>query len=149
MSYCKVVILGNLTRDPELRYTTKGAAVLDVSIAVNRKWKSESGESKEEVSFIDSTAFGKSAETIAKYCRKGSQLLVDGRLKTESWDDKTTGRKRSKLKVVIESFQFVGSPRDSASQPAPAAPRQNTSTPLPKAELPPGVEDNELHDVPF
>jgi single-strand DNA-binding protein len=108
-SFNKVIIAGNLTRDPELRYTPKGTAIAGISVAVNRKWKAESGELKEEVTFVDCTAFGRTAEVIAQYLKKGSPLLVEGRLRTESWEDKNTGQKRSKMSVVLETFQFLAS----------------------------------------
>jgi len=100
--------MGNLTRDPELRATPKGTAICQFGLAVNRQFKDESGATKDEVTFIDIEAWGRQAETIAKYCTKGKPLFIEGRLKLDSWEDKTTGQKRSKLKVVLESFQFVG-----------------------------------------
>src|SRR6202167_26106 len=99
-SFNKVILAGNLTRDPELRYTPKGTAVAQFTLAINRTWKSETGESKEEVSFIDVEAWGRQGEVIAQYMRKGRPLLVEGRLKQDSWEDKTTHQKKSKLKVV-------------------------------------------------
>jgi len=112
-----------------MRYTQSGTAVASVTLATNRKWKSESGELKEEVTFIDCTAFGKTAEIIGQYCRKGNPLLVEGRLRTESWDDKTTGAKRSKLVVIVENIQLMGGKNSSAesSQAAPA-PAHNATT---------------------
>ena len=107
-SYNKTLLLGNLTRDPELRATPKGTAICQFGLAVNRQFKDESGATKDEVTFIDIEAWGRQAETIAKYCTKGKPLFIEGRLKLDSWEDKTTGQKRSKLKVVLESFQFVG-----------------------------------------
>lgn len=107
-SFNKVILAGNLVRDPETRYTTTGKAIGKFSLAINRRWKSESGEMMEEVTYVDVDAFGKSAETIAQYCRKGSGILVEGRLKLEQWEDKQTGQKRSRLGVVLESFQFIG-----------------------------------------
>ncbi|MBX3744307.1 MAG: single-stranded DNA-binding protein [Verrucomicrobiae bacterium] len=110
-SFNKVILLGNLTRDPELRFTPKGQAVARIGLAVNRSYKTESGESREEVTFIDVDAWGKQAELIGQYLRKGSPLFVEGRLKLDQWDDKNTGQKVSKLRVVMEGFQFVGGPR--------------------------------------
>lgn len=107
-SYNKVILLGNLTRDPELRYTPKGTAVARLGLAVNRSYKSETGETKEEVTFLDVDAWGKQAELIAQYLRKGNPLFVEGRLRLDQWDDKQTGQKRSSLKVVMENFQFIG-----------------------------------------
>src|SRR6201986_4495591 len=110
-SFNKVIVAGNMTRDPELRYLPKGTAVAAFALAVNRTWKTESGEQKEEVNFIDIEAFGRQAEVIAQYMRKGRPLLVEGRLKQDSWEDKTTHQKKSKLKVVLESFSFIDSKR--------------------------------------
>ena len=107
-SYNKVLLLGNLTRDPEMRVTPKGTAVCQFGLAVNRQFKDDSGQMREEVTFVDLEAWGKQAETIAKYMTKGRPLFVEGRLKFDQWDDKATGQKRSKLKVVLENFQFIG-----------------------------------------
>ena len=107
-SFNKVIIAGNLTRDPELRYTPKGTAVAKLGLAVNRTWKSESGEQREEVTFIDVDAFGRQAEVLAQYMKKGRELLVEGRLKLDTWEDKNAKQKKSKLGVVLESFSFIG-----------------------------------------
>src|ERR1700747_585551 len=107
-SFNKVILAGNLTRDPELRYTPKGTAIARIGLAVNRTWKTETGESKEEVTFIDVDAFPRQAETLAQYLKKGSPRMVEGRLKLDQWDDKQTGQKRSRLGVVLEGFQFLG-----------------------------------------
>ena len=119
-SFNKVILAGNLTRDPELRYTPKGTAVARFTLAVNRVWKTETGENKEEVSFIDVDAFGRSAENIGKYMKKGRPLLVEGRLKQDTWEDKTTQQKRSKLMVVLESFSFIDSNRGDSGGGAPS-----------------------------
>jgi single-strand DNA-binding protein len=116
MNYNKWIGGGNLTRDPELRYTPKGTAICKISVAINRTLKSESGEKKEEVTFIDVDAFGKTAENIGQYFRKGQPILIEGRLKMDSWEDKQSGQKRSKLGVALESFQFVGSKSDESSE---------------------------------
>jgi single-strand DNA-binding protein len=104
----KVMLIGNLTRDPELRYTPKGMAVTDIGLAVNRTYSVEN-EKREEVTFIDVTFWGKGAEIIAQYMKKGRPLYVEGRLRLDSWDDKATGQKRSRLTVTGEEFQFLGS----------------------------------------
>jgi single-strand DNA-binding protein len=104
----KVILIGNLTRDPELRYTPKGTGLCEIGLAVNRKYRLESGEQKEEVTFLDVTFWGKQAETISKWMKKGRPLYVEGRLQTDSWDDKTTGQKRYKTRIVAEEFQFLG-----------------------------------------
>lgn len=134
-SFNKVIIAGNLTRDPEMRYTPKGTAIASLSIAVNRRWTGEDGQQREEVTYVDVEAFGKQAETISQYLKKGGGLLVEGRLRLDQWEDKQTGQKRSKLGVVLEGFTFLGSPnqddrpqqtRQQAPPPAaqrPAAPQ--------------------------
>src|SRR3954470_12501687 len=130
-SFNKVILVGNLTRDPELRYTPKGTAVAKLGLAVNRNWTSESGEKKEEVTFVDVDVFGRTAENVGQYMRKGRPLLVEGRLRLDQWDDKQTGQKRSKLGVVAETVQFLGSPAGEGG--APAAPRPARSAAAPAA----------------
>src|ERR1700709_2121637 len=102
-NFNKVIIAGNLTRDPELRYTPKGTAVPRITLAVNRTYSTETGEKKEEVTFVDVDVWGRQAEVIGQYMKKGRPLLVEGRLKLDSWEDKNTKQKQSKLKVVLES----------------------------------------------
>lgn len=106
----KVILMGNLTRKPELRYTPKGTAVCNFSMAHNRRWKGEDGQPKEEVCFVDLTAWSGIAETIAKHCDKGTQLLIDGRLTFERYEDEKHGEQvsRTKLFVTVEQFQFTG-----------------------------------------
>jgi len=159
-NYNKVILAGNLTRDPELKYTSTGMAICKFGMAINRKWKSETGEMREEATFVDIDAFGKQAETVAQYMKKGGSILVEGRLRLDQWDDKTTGQKRSRLGIVLESFQFLGGgtggsrmdggPQDApAARPAPSrpapAPRPAAPQPPPEADGPPPDED----DVPF
>src|SRR6187549_2253365 len=115
----KVMLMGNLTRDPEIKYTPKGTAIAQIGMAVNRNYTLENGEKREEVTFIDIEAYGRQAEVIGEYCKKGRPLYVEGRLKLDTWDDKQSGQKRSKLKVVIESFQFLGSREGGKSEEAP------------------------------
>ena len=152
-SFNKVILVGNLTRDPELRYTPKGTAVGKIGLAVNRTWRTETGEQKEEVTFVDVDAFGKQAETIGQYMRKGSPILIEGRLRLDQWDDKQTGQKRQKLGVVVEGFQFLGGgQRNDAGGGAPAAPRP--ARPVPPASAPPAEPDSDMppsdgDDVPF
>jgi single-strand DNA-binding protein len=102
----KVMLMGNLTRDIEMRNLPSGMAVAAFGLAVNRRWKNAQGEQQEEVTFVDLEAFGKPAETMNQYLRKGSAVFIEGRLKLDQWDDKDGG-KRSKMKVVVESFQFI------------------------------------------
>src|ERR1044071_6596379 len=99
-SFNKVILVGNLTRDPELRYTPKGMAIAKIGLAVNRVWTNEAGEKKEEVTFVDVDVFGRTAENVGQYMRKGRPILIEGRLRLDQWDDKQTGQKRSKLGVV-------------------------------------------------
>ena len=115
MSLNKVFLLGNLTRDCELKFLPSGAAICEFAIATTRKY-TQNNEQKEETCFTDITVFGKSAEACAKYLSKGSQAMVEGRLKLDQWDDKDTGKKRSKLSVIAENVQFVGRRQDNANQ---------------------------------
>lgn len=107
----KVILIGNLTRDPELRYTPNGTAVVEFGMAMNRKWKGRDGQQKEDTCFVDVQAWTRSAEVISEYCRKGAPLYVEGRLQLDSWEGRD-GQKRSKLRVVVQNFQFLGAPRD-------------------------------------
>jgi single-strand DNA-binding protein len=153
-NFNKVILAGNLTRDPELRYTPKGLAIAKIGLAINRKWTNEAGELKEEATFVDVDAFGKQAETLGQYMRKGSPILIEGRLRLDQWDDKQTGQKRSKLGVVVESFQFLGAGQRTEGGPGPAP----TAAPRPRAAAPPPASDgpadadappHESDDVPF
>lgn len=101
------ILAGHLTRDPENRYSAKGAAVGEFGLAINRKWKEASGELKEEVTFLDCVCFGKTAETIAQYFKKGDPIMLEARLRQESWTDKASGQKRSRIKVLVEKFEFL------------------------------------------
>jgi single-strand DNA-binding protein len=107
-NFNKVYLIGNLTRDPELRVTPKGTAICQFGLAVNRQFKDEAGAVRDETTFVDIEAWGRQGETISKYCTKGRPLFVEGRLKFDQWEDKTSGQKRSRLKVVLEGFQFLG-----------------------------------------
>ena len=146
-SFNKVILMGNLTRDPELRFTPKGTAVAKLGLAVNRVWKTETGETKEEVLFIDVDAFSRQAETIGQYLKKGSPILVEGRLRLDTWDDKQTNQKRSKIFVIAENVKFLGSgqpreggaPENARNRP-PAAPAPTASEP---------AEETPSDDVPF
>ena len=108
-NFNKVILAGNLTRDPEMRYTPKGTAIAEIGLAINRTWISEAGEKKSDVCFVDCKAFGKPAETLSQYVKKGSPLLVEGRLDLEEWEDKESKKNRRKLTVIIEGFQFLNS----------------------------------------
>ena len=143
--FSKAIITGNLTRDPELRSTPNGASVCSFSVAVNRTYRDANGENKEEVSFIDYSAWNKLGEMIAQYAKKGSGVLVSGRLSQRSWEDKNGGGKRSRTEIVVEDFNFTGSApsRDggsSYSAPADTAP----------ADVPDDIpEEIDLSEVPF
>jgi single-strand DNA-binding protein len=132
-SYNKVVLVGNLTRDPQVRYTPSGTAVADIGLAVNRQWfDKQANQKKEETTFVDVTLWGRQAEVAGEYLSKGRSVLIEGRLQLDQWDDRESGQKRSKLKVVGESMQMLGSggggggPRQSS---APQSSGQQSSTP--------------------
>lgn len=139
MNYNKAIIAGNLVRDPELKFTPSGAAICNFTVAINRKWRTDAGEEREEVAFIGCTAFGKTAESIAKHVRKGSCVHVEGRLKQDNWEDKKTGEKKSKTYVGVDTWQFAGGKSDAAQKPAANSPGK------PDSSAEPGEED----DVPF
>src|SRR5438270_12863937 len=107
-SFNKVILLGNLTRDPQLKYLPSQTPVAEFGLAVNRKFRTQAGEDREEVTFVDCAAFAKQAELINQYFTKGQPIFIEGRLKYDSWEDKQGGGKRSKLTVVVENFQFIG-----------------------------------------
>jgi single-strand DNA-binding protein len=152
----KVMLIGNLTRDPELRVTPKGTAICQFSLAVNRKFRDESGADREEVTYVDIEAWGKSGENIAKYCTKGRPLFVEGRLRLDQWEDKNTKEKRSRMKVVCDNFQFLGSGRADGGAPGAGGgeggePRYSAPAPrsgAPKPATPP-AQENLDEDVPF
>jgi len=158
----KVMLIGNLTRDPDVRYTPKGTAVADIGMAINRYYSSDSGERREETTFVDVTLWGRQAEVAGQYLKKGRPVYIEGRLQLDSWDDKSTGQKRSKLKVVGEQMQLLGSrdgggggenysggesseyerPSRSHDAPPPRPQRQTPSDPDLEA-------DPEEDDIPF
>ncbi|MBS33944.1 MAG: single-stranded DNA-binding protein [Verrucomicrobiales bacterium] len=146
-SFNKVILMGNLTRDPELRYTPSGTAIAKMGLAVNRVWRDSEGQQKEEVTFVDVDAFGKQAETIGQYMQKGRPILVEGRLKLDQWEDKNTGQNRSRLGVVLERFTFVGGGGGQAGG-GDAAPQQSAPPPSEPAGGPP-VDAPGDDDVPF
>lgn len=127
----KVMLIGTLTRDPELRYTPKGTAVADMSLALNRSYKTSEGQRKEETTFVEVSLWGRQAELASEYLKKGKSAYVEGRLSLETWEDKQTGTKRSRLCVIGETVQFL----------SPAQSRQNSAgaAPAPEAE----------EDIPF
>ncbi len=154
-SFNKVVLMGNLTRDPELRYTPKGTAIAKIGVAVNRVWTNEAGEKKEEVTFVDVDVFGRTAENVGQYMRKGRPILIEGRLKLDQWDDKQTGQKKSRLGVVAETVQFLGGGQGGGEGggggSAPSAPRPSrpSAPSAPPSEPVEGDGPPESDDVPF
>jgi len=145
------MLMGNLTRDVELRVTPKGTAIGQFGLAINREWKDEGGQKREEVTFVDCEVWGKTAEIIAKYVTKGRPLFVSGRLKLDSWDDKTTGQKRSKMKIVVEQFQFLGGRDDKPPTDEGIDQTIERHTPPPRSATrpTPPPQDNIDEDVPF
>lgn len=147
----KVVLMGNLTRDPETRTTPSGQSVTQFGLAVNRTWRGADGQQQEAVSFIDCVAWGKGGEIIAQYMQKGRGLLVSGRLDQRSWEDKETGGKRSKVEVVVEDFNFVdggqGGSGDGGSAPRTSSTSTKKAAPAPVDD----VDDQpiDLSDIPF
>lgn len=123
----KVILMGNLTRDPETKTTASGQSVTNFSLAVNRTWKGNDGQQQESVSYIDCTAWGKTGEIIAQYLVKGRAILVSGRLDQRSWEDKETGGKRSKVEVVVEDFNFVGGGEGAGSGSSTTARKPETN----------------------
>ncbi len=170
-SFNKVILMGNLTRDPQLKYLPTQTAVAEFGIAMNRKFKTASGEEREEVTFVDCAAFGRTGEVINQYFQKGKPIFIEGRIKYDSWEDKQGGGKRSKISVVVENFQFVGDkggggggappsgggeegePRQQSRPPArpqQGRPPQNVPAQSPPAEAPYGEEQHyKEDDIPF
>jgi len=152
----KVMLMGNLTRDPEVRYTPKGTAVAELGLAINRVYTADNNEKREETTFVDVTLWGRTAEIAGEYLKKGRPVFIEGRLQLDTWDDKQTGQKRSKLKVVGEAMQLIGSRGgggggeggsgggESSSAPSKPAPSHSK----PKTPTDPGLEPEE-DDIPF
>jgi single-strand DNA-binding protein len=148
-SFNKVILLGNLTRDPEVRYTPKGTAVADLGLAVNRTYTADNGEKREEVTFVDVTFWGRTAEVAGEYLKKGRPVFVEGRLQLDSWDDKQSGQKRTKLKVIGENMQMLGAPRSGGSgggdeESSGASRSSSRPAPPPKAVVPSEPDDDEI-----
>ena len=142
--FSKAIITGNLTRDPELRTTPNGASVCSFSVAVNRTFKDSNGEQKEDVSYIDCSAWGRLGEIINQYAKKGSGVLVSGRLDQRSWEDKNGGGKRSRVEIVVEDFNFIGAPRGDGGS-------NSSSSASAPADIPDDIPEEEidLSEVPF
>jgi len=150
----KVMLIGNLTRDPELRYTPSGKAVADISLAINRVWVNDAGQKQEDTTFVDVTLWGRQAELAQQYLTKGRGAYVEGRLQMDTWDDKETGKKRSRLKVVGDSLQFLPDGRGGATGGgAPPqrsnGPQQQRSGPPQGASAAPPEDFQEEDDIPF
>ena len=141
----KVLLIGNLTRDPEVRYTPKGTAIADLGLAINRVW-TEEGQKREEVTFVDVTLWARLAEIAQQYLKKGNPAFIEGRLQLDTWDDKQTGQKRSKLKVVGESLQLLGTRTDAPSATSPRPGRPSPPPPRPSGD--PHL-DTEPDDIPY
>lgn len=154
-SYNKVILVGNLTRDPQVKYTPSGTAVAEIGLAVNRNWfDKQTNSRKEETTFVDVTLWGRDAEVAGEYLAKGRPVLIEGRLQLDTWDDKQTGQKRSKLRVVGERMQFLGSRGEGggggggARAPA-AAPAMEDSGPPPDFDAGPAAGGAPDDEVPF
>jgi single-strand DNA-binding protein len=146
----RVLLIGNLTRDPEVRYTPKGTAVSDIGLAVNRIYSGEEGERKEETTFVDVTLWGRQAEIAGQYLKKGRPVFIEGRLQLDTWDDKQTGQKRSRLRVVGEHLQLLGSrPEGEGSSSSPPRRSPGPSAPPQKTERRDPDLDVEPDDIPF
>ena len=140
-SFNRVILVGNLTRDPQVKYTPGGTPVAEIGLAVNRQWfDKQTNSRKEEVTFVDVTLWGRTAEVADEYCTKGGQVLIEGRLQTDSWEDKESGQKRTKLKVVCENLTMLGTRGGSRDDQRPA----NTNYGE-EPQVPPVTDE----DVPF
>jgi single-strand DNA-binding protein len=152
MAFNKVILLGNLTADPETRTTPSGQSVTSFSIAVNRTWNDSQGNRQESTSFINCTAWGARGETIAKYLGRGRQVLVSGRLEQRSWEDKETGKKRSAIDVIVEEFSFVNDGRGGSSE-GDSSPRSTSAKSASKKDVViddiPDDEPIDLSEIPF
>lgn len=148
MAFNKVILMGNLTADPEVRTTPSGQSVTSFSLAVNRTFRGSDGNRREETSFINCTAWGNTGETIAKYVGKGRQLLVSGRLQQRSWEDKETGKRRSAIDVIVEEFSFVNDGRGSNANAGGGSQKASSQPPADTAEVD-ADEPIDLSDIPF
>ena len=150
-SFNKVILLGNLTRDPEVRYTPKGSAVCDLGLAVNRVYTLENGEKREEVTYVDVVLWARLAEIAGEYLKKGRPVFIEGRLQLDTWDDKQSGQKRSKLRVIGETMQLLGSrppgtgaAPESGEQDRQSRPGAKSATPPSKSGAPAEPDDDEI-----
>jgi single-strand DNA-binding protein len=143
-SFNKVILLGNLTRDPEVRYTPKGSAVCDLGLAVNRQYTLDSGEKREEVTFVDVVLWARLAEIAGEYLKKGRPVFIEGRLQLDTWDDKQSGQKRSKLRVIGETMQLLGGRPPGAGGGGSESGESRKTTPPPKAAEKAEPDDDEI-----
>ena len=145
-SFNKVILLGNLTRDPEVRYTPKGSAVCDLGVAINRQYTLDSGEKREEVTFVDVVLWSRLAEIAGEYLKKGRPVFIEGRLQLDTWDDKQSGQKRSKLRVIGETMQLIGGrpPGAGGGGSEGGEARPSKTTPPPKAAEKAEADDDEI-----
>lgn len=154
----KVILIGNVTRDPEVKFTPKGTAVTDLGLALNRTYTADNNEKREETTFVDVELWGRTAEVAGEYAKKGRQIYIEGRLKIDSWEDKQSGQKRSRLRVVGEVLQFLGSrpggsggsgdgegERSYGDRPASPRSQQRPSAPPPSSRPDDAADD----DIPF
>lgn len=140
-----VIIKGNLTRDPELKYTPKGTAITEFGVAINKTWTNDAGEKKEKVTFIDVKFWGKGGEVVAQYFTKGKPILIQGELDVEQWEDKATMQKRSKVVITAQSFEFCGG--DKPSTPAPGRDERQQRQPQRQTGRPAPINDSEPPDL--
>ena len=150
-NFNKVMLMGNLTRDPEVRYTPKGTAVAEIGLAVNRIYSGENNEKREETTFVDVTLWGRTAEVAGEYLKKGRPVFIEGRLQLDLWEDKQSGQKRSKLRVVAEGMQLIGSRAGGGSGEGDGAASSSRSsgsrTMPPPKNVPPAAPDDD--EIPF
>ncbi len=156
----KVILIGNVTRDPEVKFTSKGSAVTDIGLAINRNYTLDNGEKREETTFVDVELWGRLAEIAGEYAKKGRPVYIEGRLRMDSWEDKASGQKRTRMKVVGENLQLLGgrtgAPGPSGggehesyeSAPAAAAPRRS-APPQPQRQAAQPQSDAPDDDIPF
>lgn len=149
MAFNKVILLGNLTADPETRTTPNGQSLASFSIAVNRSYVDRDGNRQDQTDFINCTAWGKTGETISKFFTKGRQILVEGRLQQRSWDDKDTGKKRSAIDVVVETFSFVNDGKGAGADGGGSTRSSSKSSAVDDAPADDIDEPIDLSDIPF
>jgi len=155
----KVILIGNVTRDPEVKFTSKGSAVTDIGLAINRNYTLDNGEKREETTYVDVELWGRLAEIAGEYAKKGRPIYIEGRLRMDTWEDKASGQKRSRMKVVGENLQLLGGrtggPGPSSGgdhesyDSAPAAAPRRSAPPQPQRQVAPPPSDMPDDDIPF